>query len=107
MTNGAERRHLLYRTRIICDPAANRTRNLQLRRLLLYPIELRGQAIQKLYLASPETDLLKESRFSGRPHSKIGTPSETGLPDVSTLGVSTLRLNVCYGFPEVRIFKFA
>ena len=30
---------------LLCDPGANRTRNLQLRRLLLYPVELRGRCI--------------------------------------------------------------
>ena len=38
--NSGERQSSLIKD---CDPGANRTRNLQLRRLLLYPIELRGR----------------------------------------------------------------
>ena len=40
------------------DPDANRTRNPQLRRLMLYPVELRGQKYVQIHLLSEIYDLI-------------------------------------------------
>ena len=52
-----EQRIVFYCSRTPCDPVGARTQDLQLRRLLLYPTELRNQSI---YLLSPQSCLSME-----------------------------------------------
>jgi hypothetical protein len=78
-----------------CDPTGTRTPNRQLRRLMLYPVELSDQIIYRDFCTSPGAFLINAHSFHSTSHNLAYSTSQTPGKFRAWQHIQILRFLIC------------